>query len=201
MEGTVQFLLIVLLIELTPGPGVLFVVFQSSLGYRYLFSGILGLLTANLLWITLVATGLALIIKNSPALFETLRWFGVAYLTYLGIKIMRNGIGKPSADIEGNAGKSCLLAYLQGLLTSLSNPKALIFFLALLPNFVSQENYIGDLTYFGALKMLSMFVVLSAYGLLGHKIFSYLSFSTLGGIVSKCLGGGIILGAVAVARS
>ena len=172
MELTLKFLALTLLLELTPGPAMLFVLFQSSFGFRQVVAGILGLLTANLVWITLVATGLGLLITQSPMAYDTLRYLGAAYLAYMGYKICRYGIGKQSA-IAGTKPKKLWQIYSQGILTSLSNPKALLFFLALFPNFASEQDFIGDIIYFGGLKLLCLSVVMLSYGLIGNKIFDY----------------------------
>lgn len=200
MESTIQFLTIVLFLEVLPGPAVLFVLFQSSVGLRYAFVGILGLLTANVIWISLVASGLGLVLKSSPVAFGTMKWFGAAYLAYLGFKIAKNGISS-SPDTDGGLRQSYWQAYLQGMLTSFSNPKALLFFMALLPSFVSESNFAADILYFGGLKMLCLFIVMGSYALVGQRFFDFLKSSTLASVVSKTLGAGIILAAIGVAKS
>ncbi len=199
-EATIQFLLITLFLEVTPGPGVLFVVYQSSFGVKNALAGIAGLLTANLIWLTLVATGLGLVIANSPLAFNVMRWCGALYLAYLGVKIMSKGLGKPTLTAgESKTGYSS--SYVKGILVSLSNPKALIFFLALFPNFARPEFFIQDMMYFGTLKMLCLVSVMGSYAFAGKQIFKYLNTSKLGNLLSKVLGGGIILAAIAVARN
>jgi len=200
MDTTLQFILITLLLEITPGPGVLFVLFQSAHGFRYALAGIMGLLTANLIWISLVATGLGLILTQSPVVFEAVRWCGGAYLTYLGYKILRYGVS-PVRSIEGLKDKRFAHVYVQGMLTSLSNPKALLFFMALFPNFTRPEYFVVDILYFGAIKMSMLFIVMSTYALLGQRIFDILQFSRLAQIASRAFGGGIIIAAIAVVRS
>lgn len=192
MEGTLQFLLIVVFLEATPGPAVLFTLFQSSLGMRHVLASVAGLLTANVVWITLVATGLGLLVIQSPRLYELLRYAGALYLIYLGYKIIRFGIKPPDLS-HGHAIKSYRKSYLQGILTSLSNPKALVFFLALFPQFARAETFIADIVYFGFLKMTCLATVMVTYGLVGNRVFTYLNNSRAGVWVSRLLGGGIIL--------
>ncbi|NQZ33302.1 MAG: LysE family translocator [Oceanospirillaceae bacterium] len=199
MELTLKFLALTLLLELTPGPAMLFVLFQSSFGFRQVVAGILGLLTANLVWITLVATGLGLLITQSPMAYDTLRYLGAAYLAYMGYKICRYGIGKQSA-IAGTKPKKLWQIYSQGILTSLSNPKALLFFLALFPNFASEQDFIGDIIYFGGLKLLCLSVVMLSYGLIGNKIFDYFNTSKIADVLGRFIGLGVVGAALAIAR-
>ncbi len=168
-----QFLLITLALEATPGPAVLFVLYNSAYGMRYAMLGIAGLLTANVIWITLVASGLGLLLVSSPNLYLGMRYVGAAYLMYLGYKIARYGIGSVQ-EMNDNERKSHFESYYQGIMVSLSNPKALLFFLALLPQFARVENYQSDILFFGALKMLMLLVVMSSFGLMAKQLFSRL---------------------------
>lgn len=199
MELTLQFLAITLLLEVTPGPAMLFVLYQSANGYRFVLAGIMGLLTANFIWITLVATGLGLLITQSPTAFQVLRYLGAAYLAYMGYKICRYGISKQKIG-QSVAPKKLWKIYLQGIFTSLSNPKALLFFLALFPNFTRQDFFVEDIVYFGGLKLLCLFVVMNGYGLVGSRFFDYINVSKIANIISRSFGAGIIVAAIAVAR-
>jgi len=197
-EGTLQFLLITLALEVTPGPAVLFVLYQSSFGMRYVLSGVAGLLTANIVWITLVGTGLGLVLIGSPNLFNGLRYVGALYLVYLGYKIARYGVGSPQAEV-GTKRKSKFKVYRQGMLTSFSNPKALLFFMALFPQFTRVEHFTSDIVFYGALKMLILFVVMTSYGLMGRKFFNRISHSETSKWVFRGLGLAIIVAAYGVA--
>ncbi len=198
MDSTLQFLLIILALELTPGPAVLMVLFQASLSLRHVAAAICGLLTANVVWITLVATGLGLLITRSPLLYDALRFIGALYLVYLGYKIIRFGI-RPTANVQSGVLQSYRRSYLQGILTSFSNPKALVFFMALFPPFVRAEHFSHDIVYFGALKMLMLALVMGSYGVLGQQIFAGLRHRQVSLWVSWLLGLGIIAAGVALA--
>jgi len=201
-EATLQFLAITLFLEVTPGPAVLFVLYQSAFSFRNAVAGTLGLLTSNVIWISLVATGLGLILTQTPMLFDALRYVGALYLVYLGYKIIRYGIGTPHADKNAEVvqGKSVWASYRQGMFTSLSNPKALLFFMALFPQFTRPEYFAHDILYFGALKMVCLAVVMISYALMGRKLFNYMGRSSWANVISRTLGGGIIVAAFAVAR-
>lgn len=200
LEGTLQFIAITLALEVTPGPAVLFVLYQSAFGLRYALAGVAGLMTANVIWISLVATGLGLMLVTTPWLFDSVRYLGAAYLAYLGYKIARYGIGQPHAE-KATKRKSKLRTYQQGIMTSLSNPKAVLFFLALLPQFARPEVFLADLAYFGTLKIIILFVVMTSFALLGRSFFNRIMDSDKARWVFRILGVGIIIAAYGVAFS
>lgn len=202
LESTLQFLAITLFLEVTPGPGVMFILYQSAFSFRNAVAGTLGLLTSNVIWISLVATGLGLVLTQNPSVFDALRYAGAVYLVYLGYKIIHYGIGKPKANdnIHAEQHKSSWSSYRQGMLTSLSNPKALLFFMALFPQFTRPEYFIEDIIYFGLLKMTCLAVVMISYGVMGRRMFNYMGESTWANTISRVFGGGIIIAAIAIAR-
>ncbi|MCI8208684.1 threonine transporter RhtB [Pseudomonas sp. S25] len=124
-------------ISLSPGAGA---IASMSSGLRYGFLRgywvALGLQLALIAQIAIVAAGLGAVLAASDMAFTLIKWFGVAYLVYLGIKQWRalpaeltddstiRPIGKPMALIA------------RGFLVNISNPKALVFMLAILPQFI-----------------------------------------------------------------
>jgi threonine/homoserine/homoserine lactone efflux protein len=96
---------------------------------------IAGDLTANSLQMAAAAVGLGAIITNSASAFTVVKWAGVAYLAWMGISHLRHarqGLAQPG----GNGVRSPWSRYAQGFVTSASNPKAIVFFAALFPQFV-----------------------------------------------------------------
>ena len=149
LESTLQFLAITLFLEVTPGPGVLFILYQSAFSFRNAIAGTMGLLTSNIIWISLVATGLGLVLTQNPVVFNSLRYLGAAYLMYLAYKIMRYGISTAHVPENPQAQeyKSIWSSYRQGMLTSLANPKALLFFMALFPQFTRPDYFAVSYTH------------------------------------------------------
>jgi len=129
----------VLILALTPGPSVLLATANSmKYGASKTIGTILGDLSANLLQIILASAGLASIVISSGGLFQMIKWFGVAYLIYIGIsKIVSNSqlifAKKALKD------KSFLNLYTEGFLMSAANPKAIVFFAALFPLFINEN--------------------------------------------------------------
>ncbi|MEE9446980.1 MAG: LysE family translocator [Arenicellales bacterium] len=194
-----QFLGITLLLEVTPGPAVLFVMFQSAkFGLKHAFAGILGLATANVIWIVSVASGLGLLMQSSPNFYNALKYVGVLYLLYLGGKILFKGIAVPEAE-KIAASKSVLKVYLQGIFTSLTNPKALLFFLALFPQFAREDHFTEDMIFWGTLKIISLVSVMGLYAVAGNAVFRSIKNNRAADVISRLFGLGIMGAALGVA--
>ena len=126
----------VVVLALTPGPSVML---GSAHGMRYGARGTLptiaGDLTANSLQMLAAAIGVGAVITNSASAFTVVKWAGVAYLAWIGIGHLRHakrGIDQPARDAVRNPWSR----YAQGFVTSASNPKAIVFFAALFPQFI-----------------------------------------------------------------
>ena len=139
----------VLVLMITPGPSQLLMLSNSiGNGFKRSLATASGDLSANLLQMVVASLGLASLIVKAHTLFLFIKWAGVAYLVYLGAKIvLSSGNGKKS----GSRRTSIKKLYLQGFLTSAANPKAVIFFAALFPQFIDPS-----------LPLFTQFVVLSA---------------------------------------
>lgn len=127
----------VFLIAATPGPNMLHVMAQSiHHGVRRSVASMAGLMTAVLACLFASAAGLGALLKASPMLFDILRYAGVAYLVWLGIKAWRAPVGGGDADAEKPAPPSLRAMYATGLGTGFSNPKLIVFAAALFPQFL-----------------------------------------------------------------
>lgn len=133
----------VFLISATPGPNMLHVMTQSiQYGHRRALATMAGLMSAVLLCLVASALGLGAVLKASPHLFDVLRYAGVAYLVWLGIKAWRAPVG-PVAEGAVPRDRSGRALFLTGLLTGLSNPKLIIFAAALFPQFIDPSRPFG----------------------------------------------------------
>jgi RhtB (resistance to homoserine/threonine) family protein len=124
------------LLNLTPGQDTLYIVGRSlAHGRRVGIASALGITTGGMIHAAAAALGLSAVLQTSATLFTTVKWIGAAYLIYLGVQMLLNArhaptVGRPIA--EASAG----VAYRQGIITNLTNPKVALFFLAFLPQFV-----------------------------------------------------------------
>jgi homoserine/homoserine lactone efflux protein len=125
------------LVALTPGPAVLCAMSHSTrFGFRASLVGICGIQTGNVLFFVGVACGLAALLATATTAFTVLRWVGAVYLFYLGIRILAGSFRRPAVKQRPVTTSSQHGLFLQGLLIQVTNPKALLFVSALLPQFL-----------------------------------------------------------------
>jgi len=128
------------LISFTPGAGAIFTMSNSlNSGFRRSIWGILGQQLALVIHILIVALGVGVLVSNSPVVFNVIRYAGAAYLVYLGI---RQFMHKPDLDKEkvyNRRNEPALSMFQRGVWVNLLNPKAIVFFLAFMPQFIRPE--------------------------------------------------------------
>lgn len=134
-SNVAMFCFVVLGLALMPGPNVVFLVTSSlTRGPRSAWRSALGVETATLLFAVATAAGLGVVIASGAILFQLLKWLGVGYLIWLGIRSIRQ---IPEAEdhsaVPPEPGRR---AYVRGFLLGIANPKVILFFLAFLPQFV-----------------------------------------------------------------
>jgi len=133
------------LICLSPGPGVLSSVTAGMRwGFRRALWNILGLELGSMILIGTVATGLGALLSASVVAFNLIKWLGAAYLVYLGVQQWRAPVRPLFADgpdeVSGNTRPATpARIFLRGLLINVSNPKAILFTLAVTPQFVDSS--------------------------------------------------------------
>lgn len=134
-----QFVVSAILLNLVPGSDTVYVLTRAMVGGRK--KGVisaLGISTGILVHTLLAALGLSVILRESALAFNIMKFAGAGYLVFLGIKAVVSK--KPLFDSDPESlDESPLKVYRQGVLTNVLNPKAALFFLALLPQFVSQS--------------------------------------------------------------
>lgn len=125
------------LISFTPGAGAINTMSNSlNSGFRRSLWGILGQQLALVIHIVIVALGVGVLVSSSPIAFNVIRYAGAAYLVYLGI---RQFLAKPALDeesVEARRNEPAWSMFRRGLWVNLLNPKAIVFFLAFLPQFI-----------------------------------------------------------------
>ena len=139
MVGVTHFLVFgaaALVLALTPGPGMLYVLGRTVNGGRR--EGILsslGTFAGGSIHVLAAALGLSAILATSATAFQVVRYAGAAYLIYLGTVMIRSRNLAPQSAI--NKGEGGSRPFLQGITTEVLNPKTALFFLSFIPQFVS----------------------------------------------------------------
>ncbi|MER5629492.1 LysE family translocator [Streptomyces nitrosporeus] len=133
--AAMSFLLIVV-----PGPSVLFVIGRAlAQGRRAALTTVVGNTLGAYVLVVAVASGIGTVVERSVLLFTALKLTGAAYLVYLGVRAWR-GRGSLHASFTGGdgAGRSGLRTFWEGFAVGVSNPKTIVFFAAVLPQFVDR---------------------------------------------------------------
>jgi threonine/homoserine/homoserine lactone efflux protein len=133
------FALVYVLAAASPGPGVAAIVAR---GLRHGSDGaaafVLGFTVGDVIWICLVALGLAAAARSAGDLFQVIRYAGAAYLLYTAWKMWT--APAQTVQVQSNVARSSQLsAFLGGLSLTLGNPKTMVFFLAIVPTLVPLE--------------------------------------------------------------
>jgi threonine/homoserine/homoserine lactone efflux protein len=122
----------------TPGPNMLLVMSSSAhYGMRRALPAMAGCMTALVAMMGISAAGLGALLQAFPALFDALRWMGAAYLAYLGIKSWRAPVAASVEELPAVAAASAGALFRRGFLVAASNPKAILFAAAFLPQFIT----------------------------------------------------------------
>jgi homoserine/homoserine lactone efflux protein len=142
MEAYFLFLGVSLLAALSPGMTVLLITSNAlKRGMGSAMKAILGVETANLTFIVFSAAGLTALLVAYQPLFTAVRWAGALYLVYLGLRLLRDAFRPPAPMLEQPASAPpSQHPYWQGLTTGLGNPKALIYWTALFPQFLDSKH-------------------------------------------------------------
>lgn len=162
------FLFAAILIAITPGPGaVLSMSVGIRYGYRSALRAIIGLQVALLVQLLIVVLGLGALLATSETAFAILKLCGAAYLIWLGIQKWRTPVlavvVSPEAGGEG--------LFVQGLFVNLTNPKAIVFIGALVPQFIDPSRPIAaQYAVIAATLCLTDIVVMSCYALAALRL-------------------------------
>lgn len=150
---------------LLPGPDMLLMLETGARGGRAAtLAAATGLAAARACHLLLSALGVAALLRAVPWLFDVVRIAGAAYLCWLGVQVLRHGVGRAEVTTGELRPAAWSAAFRRGLLTNLLNPKALLFCSVLLPQFVHPER--GGVT----MQLVVLGVVLLVLGL-GFDLF------------------------------
>jgi homoserine/homoserine lactone efflux protein len=162
LQTWIAFVILETALCFTPGPAVLYVVSTAlGRGPRAALGGALGIVACNTFYFLLSALGVAAVILASQRLFIALEWIGGAYLVWLGLRmLLRRPSPVDAVAVERPQG-SAAAALLRGFGVQAANPKAIAFFVALLPQFIDARVPVS-----GQVLVLAMTSVLIELGVL-----------------------------------
>jgi threonine/homoserine/homoserine lactone efflux protein len=201
-EAWLLFVLTETVLCLTPGPAVLLVLSQGlTRGIGASVSSNLGILTGNAFYFALSATGLGAVLLASYDLFAAIRWIGAAYLVWLGIMAFVGKSPVLAAAPGPAAPTSRARTFVSGVVLQVANPKALVFFTALLPQFIDpRHGVVGQVVILGVTSVVIEFFVLLAYGVLAGRLTPLAARPRFQTLANRIAGTMLVTAGIGVAR-
>jgi threonine/homoserine/homoserine lactone efflux protein len=172
----IAFLIAAAVMVITPGNDVVFIASQCL--SRGLSGGVLAVLGVSFgvcFHLAALALGLSELVAHFPWLFHTIKIGGIAYLLWLAWSSFRRKEVVVEQEAHGHLGR----VFWRGALTNIINPKALLFFLAFIPQFLDPErgNILGQILFLGTIFLIMETVGNMGYALLFGKAFSKIAHS------------------------
>jgi homoserine/homoserine lactone efflux protein len=200
-ETWLAFLVVETALCLTPGPAVLLVLSQGmTRGARASLWSTLGILAGNSLYFAASATGLGAVIVASYDAFSAIRWLGAGYLVCLGIATFAGRSPVLSVDVHGGSARPGRM-FVNGFVLQTANPKALLFFTALLPQFIDpRAGVTTQVMALGVTSVVVEFVVLAGYGMLAGRATGLARRPRFASLANRVAGSLLITAGVGAAR-
>ncbi|QLE35786.1 LysE family translocator [Vibrio parahaemolyticus] len=176
LDTWIYYTLAILVLTASPGPSSLLCLSKGvSSGFRLALTTALGSLSAITIILTLSFTGLGVVIASSEFVFNIIKWCGAAYLIWLGIQAFRSKQNDFSKSDSALVSTSHVSAYTSGFIVGSSNPKAIIFFTALFPQFIDPtDSLLAQYAIFAGTFVVFELSWLTFYALLGVNTSNWL---------------------------
>ena len=196
----VTYFVAAIILSLSPGPGV-FSSISSGLhhGFRLgLWNGV-GMQVANVFFVVVVAFGLGTILLASETLFTAVKWLGVIYLVYLGVVTWRAAPRGFEEDRDDEA-HTPREVFMRGFWVNATNPKGIIFFAAILPQFIDvAKPQLAQYAILAATTFAVDLVIMTGYTALAAKVLRVMRDPRQLRWVNRGIGGAFVAAGVALA--
>jgi len=190
------------LLAATPGPDVIYVITRGlTQGRASGLAAAAGFSLGNIVHTALVILGVSAVIKASPIAFTAIKIAGAIYLIYIGIKIFKSG---SATAVKDNKLLSPKTVFVQSITANILNPKVAIFFIALFPQFIREENghTSMQMAMLGLVFIICTFFVFSTCALFSGQIGELLKKKESGAGLLNKVAGTVLMGlGVALALS
>ena len=199
------FSMTVFVASIIPGPSMLLALTHGMhYGAKRTIASAMGNVTVTLIQASVSIVGLGAILIASETIFQIIKWAGAAYLIYMGIGLVCSSETSlsPSEFNDSTKWKSLRRMYLQAAFVTAGNPKAIVFFTAVFPQFIDPNAaYLFQFCILMSICALIAFSCFMIYAMGGQKIVSVFSQATVGKYVKKIIGGTFIGAGIGLAAS
>ncbi len=187
------FFLTTAVVIFVPGPAAIAIAAQGAgNGYKRAAFGTLGVASANAVYFILSAMGIASLLIASTFVFNVIKWVGVAYLVYLGLSAIfskTGGIQFPTGKLQ-----SAFSLFGKGFLVEFANPKALLYFAAILPQFLDvSKPILSQILLMGGTTVVLDLIAYSLYAYAGDRLTSGSVKEWIVRLINRVAGGALLL--------
>ena len=165
MDNYLVYIGVVVATIMLPGPAVVFTLNNSVMkGFSKTFAGICGVSLGVFAIASISATSIRFVLESSLVAFTLIKVLGAAYLIYLGVKMFRTKGGLQTTAVD--AQMSYFNVFFKGFLISITNPKGLVFFISIFPQFINeQEAYLPQFLLLAVTFCLLIVVIHTSYAM------------------------------------
>jgi threonine/homoserine/homoserine lactone efflux protein len=197
LSSLIAFILICLGLVLTPGPNMIYLISRSiSQGPKAGMVSLAGVGVGFLAYMLCTAFGITGLIMAVPYAYDVLRYGGAMYLLYLAWQALKPG-GRSPFHVKELPRDGNVQLFLMGLMTNLLNPKVAMFYLALLPQFISLDSGASVLSQsliLGTCQIIVSLTVNAMIALAAGSIALFLTERPTWAMIQKCLMGTVLCG-------
>ena len=190
LEFWTLYILTVFVASIIPGPSMLLALAHGiKHGTKISMVTALGNTVASMIQATVAIAGLGIVLSTSTSVFMVIKYIGAAYLIYLGIKLFKTPFTIEDTQLDKKEKPVLRKLFSEAFIVAAANPKALIFFTALFPQFI-QENRTGLVHYSLLVLVLGIiaFLCMMIYSFGGFKVKGFFNSSSLSKYVGKVIG-------------
>lgn len=186
----------VFIASITPGPSMILALNHGiRYGAKRTIGTALGNVTATLIQAVLTIAGLGAVLVNSETAFNLVKYLGAAYLIYIGVKTFFSSNTDLQLKLDNKKGSNKKLSelFIEAFIVTAGNPKAIVFFTALFPQFINTQNE-TTFQFFVILSILAIiaFCCMMIYGFFGQKMIVFFNRSKINNLFNRLVGGTFI---------
>jgi len=199
------FSMTVFVASIVPGPSMLLALTHGMhFGVKRTMASAMGNVTVTIVQASISIAGLGAVLMASETMFRAIKWAGAIYLIYMGVDFLRSSKTSFSPTELSNSEdlKSLRKMYAQGALVTAGNPKAIVFFTSIFPQFVDPNT--THLIQFSFLLSICAFIAFTCfmiYAIAGSKIVTVFSNTSFGKYIRRIIGGTFVGAGIGLAIS
>ena len=201
LETWLAFFVASWIISISPGSGAIYAMSCGlNHGFRRGFVGTVGLIAGIWTALAIVAVGLGAVLSASTHAFTALKWLGVAYLVYLGVKQWRSPPAPLATADDDGAQISAGALIAKGWAVNATNPKGIVFMMAVMPQFIdTTAPLLPQYLVIAATFAFTDFVIMAIYTGFAAKVLTYFKTETQMRLLNRIFGSLFVLAATALA--